>query len=85
MLAYSVVIFWYPSRRTPYYLKGGLGMLGPQIGAGLELPVGAHFSFIPYLDLLFASTGAEIKFNGNPFLDNASPGLFQIGLALERR
>jgi hypothetical protein len=101
MLAYSVVTYWYPSRRYLYYLKGGLGMvtyriddgtdrltssaLGPQVGAGWELPVGAHFSFIPYVNLLFASTGAEIKFNGSPFLDNASLELFQIGLGLARR
>jgi len=101
MLAYSIVTYWYPSRRNLYYLKGGLGMvtyriddgtdrltssaLGPQVGAGWELPVGAHFSFIPYVNMLFASTGAEIKFNGNPFLDNASLELFQIGLGLARR
>jgi hypothetical protein len=101
MLAYSIVTYWYPSHRYLYYLKGGLGMvtyriddgtdrltssaLGPQIGAGWELPVGAHFSFMPYVNLLFASTGAEIKFNGSPFLDNASLELFQVGLALARR
>jgi hypothetical protein len=101
MAAFSVVTYWYPSARKPYYLKAGLGMityriddgtdrltssaLGPQIGAGWDLPVGARFSFIPYVNLLFASTGAQLKFNGAPFLDGASLELFQIGLGLARR
>jgi hypothetical protein len=59
--------------------------LGPQIGAWWELPVGAHFSFVPYLNLLFASTGADVKFNGSPLLSDASLELFQVGLGLTRR
>lgn len=101
MAAFSVVTYWYPSVRKPYYLKAGLGMvtyriddgtdrltssaLGPQIGAGWDLPVGARVSVIPYVNLLFASTGALLKFNGAPFLDGASLELFQVGLGLARR
>ena len=101
MIAYNAVMFWYPSTRYPYYLKSGFGLvtyrihdttnrltssaLGPQIGAGWEFPIAAHFALVPYANFLFASTGAEVKFNGQQVLDNASLELFQFGVGLSRR
>ena len=101
LLAYSAVAYWYPSPHYAYYLKGGVGLvtyriddgtdrltssaLGPQIGVGWELPVIEHVSVIPYLNLFVASTGAEIKFNGNQILGNTSLALIQFGVGLARR
>jgi hypothetical protein len=101
MIAYSAVMFWYPSGRYPYFLKSGFGLvtyrihddtdrltssaLGPQIGAGWELPIASHIALVPYVNLLFASTGAEVKFNGQQVLDKASLALFQFGVGLSRR
>ena len=101
MIAYSAVMFWYPSSRLPYYLKSGFGLvtyrihddtdrltsaaLGPQIGAGWEFPIASRIAVVPYANFLFASTGAEVKFNGQQVLDHASLELFQFGVGLSRR
>lgn len=101
MIAYSGVMFWYPSARYPYYLKSGFGLvtyrihdttdrltsaaLGPQIGAGWEFPIASHIAVVPYANFLFASTGAQVKFNGQQVLDHASLELFQFGVGLSRR
>jgi hypothetical protein len=101
MMGYNAVMFWYPSRRYPYYLKGGFGLLtyrihdatdhltsaalGPQIGAGWEFPIASHIAIVPYANFLFASTGAEVKFNNQQVLDHASLELFQFGVGLSRR
>ena len=101
MIAYSAVLFWYPSSRYPYYLKSGFGLvtyrihddtdrltssaLGPQIGAGWEFPITSHIAIVPYANFLFASTGAEVKFNGQQVLDQASLELFQFGVGVSRR
>jgi len=101
MMGYSAVMFWYPSTRYPYYLKSGFGLmtyrihdntdhltsaaLGPQIGAGWEFPIAAHIAVVPYANFLFASTGAEVKFNNQLVLDHASLELFQFGVGLSRR
>jgi hypothetical protein len=101
LLAYSAVIYWYPSPRYPYYLKSGFGLvtyriddgtdrltssaLGPQIGIGWEVRAVSHFSLVPYVNVLVASTGAELKFNGNEVLGNASLALIQFGIGVARR
>ena len=101
MLAYSAVVYWYPSTRYSYYLKGGLGLvtyriddgtdrltssaLGPQIGAGWELQLPSHFSVVPFFNVLVASTGADLKFNGTEVLTDASLTLIQLGVGLARR
>jgi hypothetical protein len=100
MLAYSMVMYWYPTTRYPYYLKSGLGLvtyrvsgdgrvtssaLGPQIGIGWEAPIAAHFSVIPYVNMMFASIGGEVKFNGDVVLDHTSLALLQFGVGLARR
>jgi hypothetical protein len=101
LLAYSVVVYWYPTARYPYYLKGGVGLasyriddgenrltskaLGPQIGAGWEAPIAAHFSVLPYVNVMFASMGADLKFNGSILLDHTSLALFQVGVGVARR
>ena len=101
LLAYSGVIYWYPSARYPYYLKGGFGLvtyrldvgtdrmtasaLGPQIGIGWEVRAVSHFSLVPYVNVLVASTGAELKFNGTEVLGNSSLALIQFGIGVARR
>jgi hypothetical protein len=101
LLAYSGVIYWYPSTRYPYYLKGGFGLvtyriddgtdritssaLGPLIGIGWEVRAVSHISLVPYVSMLVASTGAELKFNGNEVLGNSSLALFQFGIGVAMR
>ncbi|MGH7753398.1 MAG: hypothetical protein ACREN5_11345, partial [Gemmatimonadales bacterium] len=101
LLAYSVVLYWFPSARYAYYFKGGMGLvtyriddgtdrltssaLGPQIGVGWELGIAPHLSVVPYLNVLVASTGAELKFNGTEITGNTSLALIQFGVGLERR
>lgn len=103
LLAYNAVAFWYPSPRVRYYLKGGLGLvtyriadstgrvtasaLGPQVGAGWEVPVAASVSAIPYVNLLLGSIGTKLKADGTaiPGLSTTSLGLLQFGIGLERR
>lgn len=101
LLAYSGVLYWYPSTRYPYYLKGGFGLvtyriddgtdritssaLGPLIGIGWEVRAVSHISLVPYVSMLVASTGAELKFNGNEVLGNSSLALIQFGIGVARR
>jgi hypothetical protein len=101
LLAYSGVIYWYPSTRYPYYLKGGFGLvtyriddgtdritssaLGPLIGIGWEVRAVSHISLVPYVSMLVASTGAELKFNGTEVLGNSSLALFQFGIGVAMR
>ena len=101
LLAYSAVIYWYPSPRYPYYLKGGFGLvtyrldvgtdritssaLGPQIGIGWEVRAVSHFSLVPYVNVLVASTGAKLKSNGTEVPVNPSLTLIQFGIGVARR
>lgn len=101
LLAYGAVVYWYPSPRYPYFLKGGLGLityriddgtdrltssaLGPRLGIGYELHVAGHLSAVPYLNVLVGSTGAEVKFNGSPLLTQASLGMLQFGIGIAHR
>ena len=101
LLAYSGVLYWYPSTRYQYYLKGGFGLvtyriddgtdritssaLGPLIGIGWEVRAVSHISLVPYVSVLVASTGAELKFNGNEVLGNSSLALIQFGIGVARR
>ena len=101
LLAYSGVLYWYPSARYPYYLKGGFGLvtyriddgtdritssaLGPLIGIGWEVRAVSRISLVPYVSVLVASTGAELKFNGNEVLGNSSLALIQFGIGVARR
>ena len=101
LLAYSGVIYWYPSPRYPYYLKGGFGLvtyrldvgtdritasaLGPQIGIGWEVRAVSHFSLVPYVNVLVASTGAKLKSNGNEVPVNPSLALIQFGIGVAMR
>ncbi len=101
LLAYGAVVYWYPSQRYPYYLKGGVGLvtyriddgtdrltssaLGPKLGIGYELHVAGHLSAVPYLNILVGSTGAEVKFNGSELLNQASIGLLQFGIGIAHR
>jgi len=101
LLAYGAVVYWYPTPRYPYYLKGGVGLvtyriddgtdkvtssaLGPKIGIGYELHVAGHLSAVPYLNILVGSTGATVKLNGSEVLDNASIGLLQFGIGIAHR
>ncbi len=101
LLAYSGVLYWYPSTRYPYYLKGGFGLvtyriddgtdritssaLGPLIGIGWEVRAVSHISLVPYVSVLVASTGAELKFNGTEVLGNSSLALIQFGIGVARR
>lgn len=101
LLAYSGVLYWFPSSRFSYYLKGGLGLVtyriadgtnrvtssafGPTIGAGWELPIATHLALVPYLNVLAASIGADLKSNGATALDGASLALIQFGVGLSRR
>ena len=101
LLAYGAVVYWYPSPRYPYFLKGGLGLvtyriddgtdrvtssaLGPKLGIGYELNVAGHLSVVPYLNMLVGSTGAAVKLNGSEVLSQASLGLLQFGIGIAHR
>jgi hypothetical protein len=103
LLAYNAVAFWYPSPHYSYYLKGGLGLvtyriadstgrvtataLGPQVGAGWEIPVAGNASVVPFVNLLLGSIGTRLKNDGTPIpgLSTTSLGLIQFGLGVERR
>jgi len=101
LLAYSAVLYWFPSSRYSYYLKGGLGLVtyriadgtnrvtssafGPTIGAGWELPIATHLALVPYFNVLAASIGADLKSNGATVLEGSSLALIQFGVGLSRR
>jgi hypothetical protein len=74
LLAASGGVWWYPSPRHGYYVKGGVGVsrwraseeneavvsqaLALNVGAGYEVRVNPVLSIVPYLNLLGSSSGA---------------------------
>lgn len=98
LVALSAAAYWYPSRRRPLYLKGGIGFsthraedgtdvitstgLGPQLGIGYELPVGRNVFLAPFFNAAYGSLAGGVKFNGGQVTDQATVTLVQIGVAL---
>lgn len=98
LVALSAAAYWYPSRRRPLYLKGGVGFsthraedgtdvitstgLGPQMGIGYELPVGRNVFLAPFFNATYGALAGGVKFNGGRVTDQATITLVQIGVAL---
>lgn len=98
LAALSAAAYWYPSRRSPLYLKGGVGFLthqaqdgtdvitstgvGPQLGLGYELRVGRNVFLAPYFNAAYGSLAGGVKFNGAEILEQATVTLVQLGVAL---
>ena len=98
LAALSAAAYWYPARRSPLYLKGGVGFsthraedgtnvitstgLGPQMGIGYELRVGSNLFLAPFFNVAYGSVAGGVKFNGTRILDQATVTLVQIGVAL---
>lgn len=88
-------------RPGPFYLKGGIGYvthhaddgtdaitstgLGPQLGAGYELPVSRSMMLAPYFNVAYGSLFGGVKFNGAQAVDHATVTLIQVGVALAGR
>ena len=88
-------------RPGPFYLKGGIGYLthhaddgtnaitstglGPQLGAGYELPVNRSMMLAPYFNVAYGSWFGGVKFNGAQAVDHATVTLVQVGVALAGR
>jgi len=101
LAALSAAAYWYPTPRTPLYLKGGLGWVthraedgtnvitstgfGPQMGIGYELPVGRTLYFAPYFNAIFGVVGGSVKFNGGDVTSSPRVTLIQLGVALTAR
>jgi len=98
LAALSAAAFWYPGRRSPLYLKGGVGLLthraedgtdvitstglGPQLGIGYELRIARNLFLAPYFNVAYGSLAGGVKFNGAEILDQATVILAQLGVAL---
>jgi hypothetical protein len=94
----SAAAYWYPSRRSPLYLKGGVGYLthriedgtdvitstgfGPQMGMGYERRIGRNLFLAPYFNIAYGSIAGGVKFNGADAQDQATVTLVQLGVAL---
>ena len=77
----SVVVLWYPARRTPLYLKVGLGGMtyriddgfdeltatapSASLGIGYEIRVSRNMSVVPYVNSLVSSS-VRVRVNGVP-------------------
>jgi hypothetical protein len=85
----------------PFYLKGGLRYLthhaedgtdaitstglGPELGAGYELPVSRTMVLAPYFTVAYGSWFGGVKFNGAQAVDQATVTLVQVGVSLTGR
>lgn len=101
LVALSGAAYWYPSRRGPLYLKGGVGFLmhqaedgtnvirstglGPQLGMGYELRVGRSWFLAPYFNAAYGSLAGGVKFNGAEVSSQATITLVQLGVALTKQ
>ncbi len=94
--------YWYPGRRrTPLYLKGGLGFVthraedgtdaitstgfGPQMGLGYEFAVGRRLFFAPFFNVGWGVWFGSVKFNGAQAINPATVTFAQLGLGLTGR
>ena|SRR5213593_1636773 len=94
--------YWYPGRRrTPFYLKGGLGFVthraedgtdvltstgfGPQMGLGYEVAVSRGLFLAPFFNVAYGVWFGGVKFNGAQAIDQATVTLVQVGVGLTGR
>jgi len=90
----SAVVLWYPSRTTPVFLKGGLGVavysldtspkvesdgLGVSVGVGIDLYTGRKFSITPFVTAMSAISG-NVKVGGTDTGMSYRPNLFEVGV-----
>ena len=94
----SAALYWYPARRSPLYLKGGVGYvthriedgadvitstgIGPQLGLGYEFPISRNLFLAPNVNVAYGSIAGGVKFNGADAVDQATVTLVQLGIAL---
>jgi hypothetical protein len=98
LLAASAVVSWYPNPRRGLFYKGGVAVMlyhtddgpnrlsstafGPQLGAGLDIPLSPSVSFTPHVNWLVASLGGEMKFNGSTLREDVGLMLIQVGMGV---
>jgi hypothetical protein len=98
---YSVMpaVYWYPSLRTPYFMLGGVGLVGYRaadenetmrsssmgltVGMGYELRVASSYAITPFVTYT-GSFLANLQYERTDIAD-ARFSLFQIGLGFTRR
>ena len=91
----SAVIVWYPSERSTFYVKGGLGVvvyqldtspkvetegMGINAGVGIDIYLSRNFSLTPYASVV-ASGGGPVKIGGTDTGYEARPNLVLVGIA----
>lgn len=91
----AAVLYWYPMRTSPLWVKGGVGFVtyqantdpkletggfGISVGVGVDLYVGRKFSLTPYVNYA-AALGGTVKIGGTDTGFEARPNLVQVGLA----
>jgi len=89
----SAALYYYPSKSTGIFLKGGAGVAGYQAkngsdkldgygvgligGLGYDIPIGSHSAFTPMATLTWGNLG-ELNFNGASSATGAKQTLLQV-------
>jgi hypothetical protein len=98
ILGLTAAVYYYPNPRRRLFYKAGASVLryqiddgadrltstgfGPHLGVGLDRPIGPTVSLTPYLNVVLASWGGGLKFNGTQFRDDVSVMLVQLGVGV---
>lgn len=101
LMSIGAAAYWYPSSRRRLYLRGGAALnmhrasdgtdvvtssgIGPQLGVGLEWPVGQSWLAGPFFHYSVGVVGGDVKFNGGEAASSATVSFFQVGMSVTRR
>jgi hypothetical protein len=101
LMSIGAAAYWYPNLRRRLYLRGGAAFnlhrandgtdvvtssgIGPQVGVGLEWPVGKSWLVGPFFHYSMGVAGGDVKFNGGEAASSATVSFLQLGMSLTRR
>ncbi|HEU5154229.1 MAG TPA: outer membrane beta-barrel protein [Gemmatimonadales bacterium] len=93
----SAALYYYPSRKSGVFLKGGVGVagyeategsdklegygLGLMAGAGYDIPIGSHTAITPMATLTYGDVG-DLSFNGQKVPAGWKQTLVQFALSI---
>jgi len=93
----SAALYYYPSKKSGVFIKGGAGLAGYEAkagsdklegygvglmgGAGYDIPIGRHTSLTPMATITYGNLG-DLSLNGQSFPIGAKQTLLQFALSI---
>jgi hypothetical protein len=93
----SAALYYYPSKKSGLFIKGGAGLAGYEAkaggeeltgygvgligGAGYDVPIGRHTALTPMATITYGNIG-DLSFQGQSFPIGAKQTLLQFALSI---